>query len=190
MSKHLVLGALSLLLLSGLAFADPPAKPLPKGVTPAWLEAARKAIDAGEYRFTAQAGGAWSAPNRANDLRARVAGHGIEVVSRTDGSSFKLDLQLERFGRDGALQIVSPGETAQKGDRLEIRRTGWPITEWYANDAHGIEQGFSIARRPAGDPAPGRSLVFELAPGPSLRPLLRTQDEGVGFLHASGQGRL
>jgi hypothetical protein len=190
MSKHLVLGAFSLLLLSGLAFADPPAKPLPKGVTPAWLEAARKAIDAGEYRFTAQKGGAWSAPNRANDLRARIAGQGIEVVSRTEASSFKLDLHLERFGRDGALQIVSPGETAARGDKIEIRRTGWPITEWYANDDQGIEQGWTIARPPAGDPAPGRSLVFELAPGPSLRPLLRAQDDRVVFLDGSGQARL
>jgi len=191
MSKIVALGFASLVLGSGLAFADPAEKSLPDGVTPGWFEAALKSIQAAEYRFSAQPGGAYAAPNRANDLRTRVGGQGVEIVSRTEGANaFKLELRLTRFGRDRTLQIVSPGETAQSGDRIEIRRTGWPITEWYANDEQGVEQGWTIASAPAGATAPGQPLVLELESGQALRPLLRPQDQHVVFLDAAGQARL
>ena len=43
------------------------------------------------------------------------------------------------------------------GHRVEIRRPG--IVEWYLNSAEGLEQGFTLAERPAGEGA----LVLEVA---------------------------
>ncbi|HTO68849.1 MAG TPA: FG-GAP-like repeat-containing protein [Myxococcota bacterium] len=196
MSRHTTLAFLALCLLTSFALADSPApapappKKLPPGVTQAWLDAAKQSIDAGEYRFAKAGRGAFSAPNRAQDLRARIANGGVEVTSRTQGAkAFDLRLRLARAGRDGALRDVPAGGARLDGERVEIRRPHSGIGEWYKNDESGVEQGWDVARRPAGADAE-HPLVLELAPGGSLRPLLRAQEARVVFVDGANEAQL
>ena len=82
------------------------------------------------------------------------------------------------MGRGDALVPMPPGEVSSQGARVEIRRDG--IVEWYENSAAGLEQGFTLAERPAGE---GR-LRVEL----SLQGARASQaDDAVIF--AAGSGR-
>jgi len=65
-------------------------------------------------------------------------------------------------------------ETVADGNRLEFRRAG--LTEWYANDERGLEQGFTLDAPPRGD---GETLVLELALDTGLVPTL-TGDAETG----------
>ena len=193
MKRTTILAVVSSLVLGSVALADPPAKPkpLPPGVTQGWLDAARREIDAREYRFSPTDDGALSAPNRAKDLRSRIAADGVEVVPRSAAADapWKLHLTLARMGLDGSLALVPPGKAELRGERAEIHRGGLGLVEWYENDAQGLEQGFTVARRPAGADT-ARPLVLELGTDGTLSPVRRPQDGRVVFVDGTGAGRL
>ena len=89
------------------------------------------------------------APNRAHNLRAYFEPGGVRIHDRTAvGPSELVRLSLVGLGRGSALVPVAMGKVTQAGVRVEIRRPG--VVEWYENSAHGLEQGFTLAARPAG----------------------------------------
>jgi hypothetical protein len=108
------------------------------GAPPAdWTSAVGREIRESEYRFSAREDGAWSAPNRAHDLRTRIAPAGIEVTSRTRGADaddggWLLALSLAGYGREGSLAAVEPAVLDVSDNRAELRRGG--LSEWYVND--------------------------------------------------------
>jgi hypothetical protein len=107
------------------AVAETPAAVAPSDVPPGWLAAVQRDIAAREYAFSAAGEGAFSAPNRAKDLRSRVAAEGVSVVSRTAGDqAFHIELYLARAGREGSLADVPAGIAELRGARVEIRREG------------------------------------------------------------------
>ena len=98
------------------------------------------------------------APNRAHDLRSCFGPDGVRVHDRTDaGSPVLLGLRLTGVGRGEPLAPVQPGLVSRQGARVEIRRPD--LTEWYLNSEAGLEQGFTLTERPAGQ----GELVLELA---------------------------
>jgi hypothetical protein len=98
------------------------------------------------------------APNRAHDLRTYFLASGIRVHERSTAAGRELlALSLTGVGRGEALASVAPGEVVSDGARVEIRRPD--LVEWYENSRAGLEQGFTLARRPPGD----GELVLELA---------------------------
>src|SRR5262249_30345460 len=134
MTRILIPAVTALCLATFAARAD-----TPPGVRPDWLEAVKRDIAAREYRFSAHPDGSFSAPNRAQDLRTRVVGGGVQVVSRTkNDSTWKLELRLARAGREGALADVPAGDVSLDGARAEIHREGPASVEWYVNDEHGL----------------------------------------------------
>ena len=117
------------------------------------------------------------APNRAQNLRTYFEATGIRVHDRTAPSEL-FSLSLAGMGRGDALAPLAPGEVSSEGARVEIRRDG--IVEWYENSAAGLEQGFTLAERPAGE----GPLRVEL----SLQGAKASQaDDAVIF--AAGSGR-
>ena len=100
------------------------------------------------------------APNRAHDLRTYFDASGIRVHDRRAvGSPELLSLTLAGMGRDGRITSVEPGEVGHDGARVEIRHPG--LVEWYANSREGLEQGFTVEERPAGE----GPLLLELEVG-------------------------
>jgi hypothetical protein len=124
-----------------------------------WLGQVQEGIRKSEYEFTKTSDGIWSAPNRAQDLRARIRGGALEVTSRTKGSeAWGLTLRLRGVGRPGAIVSLDPAEPRAEGSRLDIARPG--LLETYWNDERGLEQEMVIAERPGG--SAGDPLVLDV----------------------------
>ena len=117
------------------------------------------------------------ATSAAQNLRAGFTPGGISVRPHefSEGDSFTWSLSLVRAGRAGSLAPVRRAALVAAGNRVEYRRG--LVTEWYVNRPKGIEQGFSVARRPAGEKI--RPFVLELASAGALQPRLNGQGTAV-----------
>ncbi|HEV8699662.1 MAG TPA: MopE-related protein [Candidatus Polarisedimenticolia bacterium] len=116
----------------------------------AWSDEAWASISQAEYDFKARPDGAWTAPNRAQGLRLTTRGSVARVTPRTEGDApWVLSLGLRGVGREGRMTGVPPGAVRAAGNRIEHRRDSLGLTEWYVNLRTGIEQGFTLDRRPA-----------------------------------------
>ncbi len=96
--------------------------------------------------------------NRRNALAAEFGKEGVELS--TEGKSTKLHWKTETraYGYGSALRPVHEAAPQASANRVEYRRDG--MTEWYENGPLGLEQGFTLSRRPAG--ASGQPLTLEL----------------------------
>lgn len=106
------------------------------------------------FRAVANEPGVWSAPNRSQDLRCRVSREGLEVFPRAtnaDGqrAAWTFGLRTSRFGRAGNDLALGSSATSATCNRVELEHG--PLQEWFENGARGLEQGWTIAGRPAGD---------------------------------------
>ncbi len=116
-----------------------------------WLTRVAEELARQEYRFSAlaDAAGSWSAPNRAHDFRSRISSGGLEVVPRdAQGAPWKLVLATQSFGRVGDAVALDAATLHATDARVELDHRA--LTEWFVNDERGLEQGWSIARPPAG----------------------------------------
>ncbi len=152
----LLLGALSCS-GGGTGGADAPARPVvsvaaePGDAAPAGdgLAAIQRHIAQREYRASYNSNGL-QAPNRVHNLRTYFSPNGIRVHDRTRaGSPELLALNLTGIGRGETLAAVGFGEVKSDGARVEIHRP--ELIEWYENSPAGLEQGFTLEERPAGD---------------------------------------
>jgi alpha-tubulin suppressor-like RCC1 family protein len=167
---------------AGSTPAADPGRPDPaaRAAPPAFLAQAQRHIAEREY-WASQTDGGLQAPNRRHDLRTWFEPDGIRVHERTtEGSPGLLALRWSGVGRGEALEPVGPGEVAHERERVEIRREG--LVEWFVNSEQGLEQGFTLAERPAGEgklaleialegaeaSASGDGLRFATAPGREL----------------------
>src|SRR5437899_4447637 len=133
-----------------------PARPLPDAP---WSRTVADEIRRSDYRFSTGPDGFLTVPSRTQGLRSRLADGGLtlspRLASAREGSpaspagegGWEIGLRLARFGREGAVDPVPPAAPRGDGDRVELRHG--PLTEWYVvNRPEGIEQGFTIERRP------------------------------------------
>ncbi|MCH7781216.1 MAG: hypothetical protein IH848_10240, partial [Acidobacteria bacterium] len=86
--------------------------------------------------------------NAAHGLHAELDGSGLRLSSSLD-DDWDWSLALVAYGYPGALRLAEPGELVAQGNRLEHRRGD--LVEWYVNDSGGLEQGFTLVTRPAGE---------------------------------------
>ena len=139
-----------------------------------------------EYRFIERSAGTFSAPNRAGGFRLSVTSEGLHLEPReklqTSEAAWGLSLSLERISRGSVSRndMDRGRQVRSVGDRAEIHRE--ILTEWYENTADGLEQGFTLNKRPEGD----GELMFVLRarglmPVPSRRGV-RFEHRGVGVL--------
>jgi hypothetical protein len=130
-----------------------------------------------EYRVSHNGRGL-QAPNRAHALRTYFTPAGIEVHER-GANQLLFRLQLAGFGR-GAAALAAPGagELEHDAARVEIRRPG--LVEWYVNSPSGLEQGFTLDERPAGD----GPLMLELT---LAHARVSLHGEALSFISESGR---
>ncbi|MBK7775074.1 MAG: hypothetical protein IPI43_13235 [Sandaracinaceae bacterium] len=99
------------------------------------------------------------AENREQAFRVDVTRGRLEVASHAaEGATpgFELTLGLVAAGREGETLDVTPARTATEGNQIRVLREG--LLEWFVNGPLGLEQGFELSERPAGE----GPLRFEL----------------------------
>jgi hypothetical protein len=158
------------------------------GVPSAWYTDVTAGIDRSEYEFSPADQTAWSAPNRAHDLRTTVDNSGIEIVSRSRGDrseegGWSLRLSLSALGRGPTIGPVGAATLSARANAAELRRAA--LSEWYINDDKGLEQGFTIEHSP-GDPRPGFPLILEMRLGGDLRAFADAAGESILFKTGTG----
>lgn len=100
--------------------------------------------DGASYRALALPGGRVVLRNRAQRLTAWLSAGGLNVGA----GSARLGLRLSAYGYGAALAPPPRSATPRTyGNRVSFTRGA--LREWYANGPLGIEQGFTLARRPA-----------------------------------------
>ena len=164
-----------------------------------WWATAQENIRQQEYHITWQErtelplidmGGAYQAPNRANNLRTYFTEAGIVVIPR-HAPTWEWGLTLTHYGYEGALQSVTAAELEITDNRISYQRGN--VTEWYINDKRGLEQGFTITSPPSkGRTLKGLSsrqspLVLELDVSGDLIPNLNADRQAIDFMSASGE---
>ena len=99
---------------------------------------------------------------------------------RIDGGGVRLSLGGLAFGRAGRLRPLAAMAPRARGDRVVYAR-GSGVSEWYAAGPLGLEQGFTLSRRPAG-PSGAVTLAQALGGLPA-----RMSGTGVEFSARSGR---
>jgi trimeric autotransporter adhesin len=94
--------------------------------------------------------------NAGQDLRARFSPDG--AVIGTDGG--RVGLRLAGYG-GARLRAVGAAVHRAQANRVVYQHGG--IQEWYDNGPLGLEQGFTIAARPAGNTAGQLTLTLVLS---------------------------
>ncbi|MFO0981824.1 MAG: integrin alpha, partial [Planctomycetota bacterium] len=130
---------------AGLALARPAG-----AADDGWLSEASRRVRSIEYAFASQ-GGAWTAPNRAHNLRTQVSARGVLVTPRLPGEA-AFELRLAFVSASASTAAVSAHD-----HRVEIERDG--VVEWYENDERGLEQGFDVV---TGSPSGKLTLTLAL----------------------------
>jgi hypothetical protein len=118
--------------------------------------------------------------NAAQHLRARFTPTGPEVST---GNS-QWGLGLAAVGRGGELAPVPAATPVPEANRVDYRRGS--IQEWYLNGPAGLEQGFTLAERPGGDP--GQRLTLALGAPESLTG--KSDPGGTGMVLNQGSDSL
>ncbi len=112
--------------------------------------------DSAAYRVGA-VGRGFVAASPAQRLSVRFDRSGISLNS----GETQLGLSLRAVGYGTSLGALGPVAPRLKANRVLYERAG--LSEWYANGPLGLEQGFTIARRPAGHPAGALTLSMALS---------------------------
>jgi hypothetical protein len=80
--------------------------------------------------------------------------------------SWKVDLRLTHFGRQGSVSPIDVALPELSAERVVYHHAG--LTEWYLNSAQGVEQGFEIPKPP---PPRGTNhlVVLQMTMGTELK---------------------
>ena len=127
------------------------------------------------YR-AAGAGAGFVVRNPRQRLQARFSAAGVSVQS---GQAL-LGLRLSGYGYGGSLRALAAVAPTASANRVSYHHG--PLSEWYANGPLGLEQGFTLAVRPAGRRV--GPLTLALALSGNARAVLSRSSGGVTFSHA------
>ncbi|MCA8962804.1 MAG: FG-GAP repeat protein, partial [Planctomycetes bacterium] len=191
MSSHLLTSTMVVALLApNLAWAnehsehtEPAADGVPQGLTLDDWQSIRDAHDA--YRLGVRAvEGGHTAHNPAQGWTTRFDARGFEL--RPAGGEWSWGLDLSSYGRESC--ETSPDvrrDVTVEGVRLEYH---WDdlMTEWYVNEARGLEHGYTLHARPEGE----GELELRIAVRGTLRPTVESGGRDVRFSDSSGRTRL
>jgi len=145
-----------------------------------WVTAVHDDILAAEYQISQQ-DAVYLAPNRENQFRTYFNEQGVTVVPSTDdGLDWVWELQLVKAGD---LPIVAEESTpVLTVDQNKVTYARGAISEWYINDVHGLEQGFTVHEPVAKDAV----LELDLAISGDLIPVMVAGNNAIDFAAVGG----
>jgi hypothetical protein len=154
------------------------------GTDDSWFQSVCAQIERDEYKASVSGSGL-QAPNRAHNLRTYFRDSGIEVVPRIeeDTGTWSLTWHTTGWGRGEPQDVSAWAGTAipsPAGTRVTYAWLG--LEEWYENRKEGVEQGFTVLERPAGE----GPLYIAGTLGGSLRPECRSGAQAIDLLDVTG----
>ncbi len=143
-----------------------------------------------EYRYSVDAGGNWSAPNRSQELKCIVGAESVEVFpldadTSGEGALWKLTLRTTGFGFEGNVRAIGASALGCRENRMDRRASA--LDEWYVNDERGIEQGWTVHAPPHG-PTGGRLRIEIEAAG--LAPRVASDGRSAIFVDELDETRV
>ena len=108
------------------------------------------------YRVSASRGG-FAAASPAQRLRMHFDRSGVSLSS----GATHVGLSLRAVGYGSSLSALGPVAPRARANRVVYERAG--LSEWYANGPVGLEQGFTLAKAPSGQPAGPLTLSVALS---------------------------
>ena len=184
-----VFAGLALLAVSGTAAAPaygsaPSAAggTVPEGLTAAEWKEMRTAVQRDRYRLHSQ-GEAYYAANHAQELHVTFGPDDFEVRPRQAEGRWRWGLRLRGYGYGDQMETVPGAEHVVIDNRIEYRRGD--LVEWYVNDHRGLEQGFTLHRRPAGQRGDA-PLRLHLSPTGNLSPRVARDGRGIEWRDTQG----
>lgn len=150
----------------------------PAGLVPAVTKALQEELPVAYHIKKSEA--SFRADNPGQNMRFTFTPVGVRVQSAD--SSWEWHMMLTRWGRQGAMKPVLNTNPVANGGRISYDRSA-NLTEWYLNAIWGMEQGFTLNRRPSASGGKASQVVLELALSGDLRPQLYDND----ILKALGQ---
>lgn len=164
-----------LLLVSASLAAGAPLGKDPIAVSESDWTALRAEYERHRHSAVARDGGV-TARNPGQRWLTRFDDRGFTV--RPHAADWTWGLELESFGLAGAMRAAVAASPAADGNRVRYRRDG--LEEWFVNDGKGLEQGFTLAKRPHGEGL----LQIDLSVRGGLTPQLSAGE--VSFVDANG----
>ena len=154
------------------------------------FDSLQAAITAARYDAKADAAsGDVFAANPSHGFSSRFSPTGLRLTARTgDGTNavrYTSEWRLEAVGYGDALTAVPRGEVVAAGQRVELRRKVPAVVEWFENRPNGLEHGFTLADRPAGN-SDGQALRVHLAVEGNLQPVVEAGGRKLALRNAGG----
>jgi hypothetical protein len=179
-----------------------PGEAVAAGADEDWFSAVQEYIQATEYALTwseqvelAAGAAAWTAPNRAQNLRSAFTADGVRITQRSapaDAQPWTWGLTLAGYGTPE--QVLPAGPTL--GEPLALTSVENRITytwesahgtinEWFVNDVQGVKQNFTLFAPPVGLPAD--TLALDLRQHGPLLATVHADGQGVDYRTAAGE---
>ena len=140
----------------------------------------------------------YHAPNPAQRFNVYFMSNGLQLAPHrasreatamqlvSDQAEWRAEMKLIGYGYGERPLAVGPAKLVAVDNRIEYRRTGLALTEWYVNKAEGLEQGFTIDAPPGIKPQGERlRLVLELSG--DLRAEMTEEGRAIALKQANGQ---
>ncbi len=163
------------------------ANPTPASVDDADRHSIESQVRRDQFAAEPDSGGALRARNQSQQFGLSFDAGSIGVIqeeSEVPTVSGPLRMTLRGYGYDGVMMSVTPVTPVAMKNRIEYRRGD--LLEWYVNDERGLEQGFTLMKRPA---ATGIGLPSPRGEGHFL-PWKRTRLRlGIGIPSPRGEGQ-
>jgi uncharacterized repeat protein (TIGR02543 family) len=156
--------------------ADP--SKTPEGLSHSDWSGIRGAYERQRHAVVANSDGTHQARNPGQAWLTKFDGRGFIVTPDAGGWSWGLELA-------GYGEVT---EVRQDGGKISYVRGGG-LTEWFVNDARGLEQGWTLARRPEHVGIDG-PIRLHLAVRGSLRPQVSGEGASVAFMSEAGSAAL
>ncbi len=151
------------------------------GLTTADWNSIRAAREAQQHAIVASGSG-YRAPNPTQNWQTEFDGVGF--VTQPEKGNWRWGLALSRYGFADHAQTATRTHTAKADAQRVTYERGANLSEWFVNDANGLEHGFTIAKRPDGsDKTP---LQFAFSVIVNLRPAVADDGSDVRFVDESG----
>jgi len=161
----------------------------PDGISSRAWASIKEQIRQDQYRFAPACSSdkqavRYRAVNPAHGLQAGFGAHGVKISPlKKEAAHWQVLMNLAGYGPDGKLQKAVRVDPDVDGGTLCYRHG--PVKEWYKNDEHGLEQGFTIDEPVTNDPA--QELVIALNVSGSLVPGTAPGGNQILFRNLRGQ---